>query len=81
MRRASTGTSPGGTLSVSAASSAASVASPPSYQPRERRRVPGARHLGDAALSRALLAKGEMGPQLIAGVTGVVSGVVLLLIA
>jgi drug/metabolite transporter (DMT)-like permease len=32
-------------------------------------------------LSRALLAKDKMGPQLIAGVTGVVSGVVLLLIA
>ena len=32
-------------------------------------------------LSRALLAKEEIGPQLIAGVTGVVSGVVLLLIA
>ena len=32
-------------------------------------------------LSRALLAKEEVGPQLIAGVTGVVSGVVLLLIA
>jgi drug/metabolite transporter (DMT)-like permease len=32
-------------------------------------------------LSRALLAKEEMGPQLIAGVTGVVSGAVLLLIA
>ena len=32
-------------------------------------------------LSRALLAKEKMGPQLIAGVTGVVSGVVLLLIA
>ena len=32
-------------------------------------------------LSRALLAREEMGLQLIAGITGVVTGVVLLLIA